>query len=89
MPAPKENCKTQESAPYQEKQSEQGDQLPQPFRALHEGPSSVSPYSEIGKVETCKDSLEEGGRSGATSISHMVGMTTVLGHCSTEDPGSL
>lgn len=64
------------SFPHWEKKNGVSDQLPQPFRAWHEGLTSVSPHAETGKAEMSRDPSEQGRRGGATSISHGAGATT-------------
>lgn len=46
------------------------DQLPQSFREPYEESALVSPSPKARKAEMYRDSLEQGRRAGATSISH-------------------
>lgn len=43
------------SFPHREREKALRDQLPQPFTAGQEGPTSVSPQAEMGKAEMHRD----------------------------------
>ena len=61
----------------QEMENGVSNQFPQPFRALHKGPTSVSLHPETGRAEMCRDGLEQGRRARATNICHTARATRV------------